>query len=237
MCGNSHYSDLWGFPCAQEAKSRESRDHKRVVKQRTLELLDASSASGLTEDVAAETAEAEWVQGEATLESALLERDLDKLDFSTEKRAEKERLLSEGFSQWTRRDHKSFVSACERYARENRAAVITEVKETTDKPEEEVQRYYDIFWLKGPELLPEWKKIEEKLSRAHSQLSKRSTIQRIVHDLISKESAAKADPFKTITVPYHSASKPPPVKGFTEEEGESAEGSYRHPLTNPFKHT
>jgi SWI/SNF-related matrix-associated actin-dependent regulator of chromatin subfamily A member 5 len=207
---------------AREAKSREVRDHKRVVKQRATELMEAAAASAagssLTESAALEAAEAEWVAAESNLESAVLERDAEKLDFSAEKRAEKERLLAEGFPLWTRRDHKAFLVACERFLSDQREAIIREVQETADKPASEVQRYYDVFWSKGPEQLPEWRKIEEKIGRARSQLERRDAISRVVRDLVGREVAAKLDPFKTVAVPYHAASKPPPVKGFSEEE-------------------
>jgi hypothetical protein len=204
----------------QEAKSREQRDHKRNVKQRALELIEAAGGeSALSEAAAMEAAAAELAAAEASRDREQMELESRLQEPLDALRAEKERILAEGFMSWTRRDHKTFLAACERYDQDSAAAVVTEVKESADKSADEVKRYYDAFFTKGPSLLPDWKKIEEKLQRAHVQLARRGAIQRIVHEAVEKEKAVRADPFKTIAIPYHVASKTPPVKGFTEEEG------------------
>lgn len=54
--------------------------------------------------------------------------------------------MTTGFSNWTKRDHRAFVYACERHGRSNKAVVFAEVAETAGKPMDEVQRYYDTFF-------------------------------------------------------------------------------------------
>ncbi len=49
--------------------------------------------------------------------------------------AERERLLEEGFSNWTRREFNAFVRACEKYGR---AAVADVAREIEGKTEDEV---------------------------------------------------------------------------------------------------
>ena len=166
------------------------------------------------EAAALEVAESEWALGLDKLESAHLEREMERTEFPVELRVEKDRLLREGFSTWTRRDHKSFVTACERYEKDNRAAVVTEVCETTDKPQEEVQRYYDVFWARGPEQLPEWRKMEEKFARAHERLARVKDIDVLIRGLVTKDD----DPARTLPIPYVVNTKSTYVKGFTEEE-------------------
>lgn len=60
----------------------------------------------------------------------------------------KERLLREGFPDWTRNDYHQFIRACEQLGRGDVAAIVHSVTVKTGKSEEEVQRYYDVFWEK-----------------------------------------------------------------------------------------
>ena len=106
----------------------------------------------LDEAAALEQAEAEWARGggAAPLESEALERELERADVpAAEARAERERLMAEGFVLWSRHDHKALVTACERFESDQRSAIIAEVCETTDKPPEEVERYYAGAWAVG----------------------------------------------------------------------------------------
>lgn len=86
--------------------------------------------------------------------------------------------------------------------------------ETTDKPAEEVQRYYDVFWARGPEHLTEWRRVEEKIAKAHERIARLRVTEALIRDLVSKED----DPFRTLAIPYGPSTKASYLKGFTEEE-------------------
>ena len=94
-------------------------------------------------DEAAATAAAEaefsslFPEGE---ESTRLEKELEAVDFTDAERAEKERLLSSGFADWTRRDLKALTVALERHGRTAREEVVREVHETTDRAIDEIKR-------------------------------------------------------------------------------------------------
>jgi SWI/SNF-related matrix-associated actin-dependent regulator of chromatin subfamily A member 5 len=57
-------------------------------------------------------------------------------------KAEKERLIQEGFVYWTRPDYSAFVRASARYGRDELVKIALEVGKTT----EEVKAYSDAFW-------------------------------------------------------------------------------------------
>lgn len=63
----------------------------------------------------------------------------------------KERLLREGFPDWTRNDYHQFIRACEQLGRGDVAAIVHSVTVKTGKSEEEVQRYYECFGRSGEE--------------------------------------------------------------------------------------
>lgn len=56
---------------------------------------------------------------------------------------ERDRLLEEGFSNWSRRDFNAFVRACEKYGRNALEEIAREVDGKTD---EEVRKYAAVFW-------------------------------------------------------------------------------------------
>ncbi|ONI28405.1 hypothetical protein PRUPE_1G140700 [Prunus persica] len=62
---------------------------------------------------------------------------------------EKERLLEEGFSSWSRRDFNTFIRACEKYGRNDIKSIAAEME---GKTEEEVERYAKAFKERYKEL-------------------------------------------------------------------------------------
>ena len=64
------------------------------------------------------------------------------IELTEEEVAEKEKLLSEGFQDWTKRDFNNYVRACEKWGRDN----ITEiVKEIEGKTEDQIKSYHEVF--------------------------------------------------------------------------------------------
>lgn len=66
-----------------------------------------------------------------------------------EENAEKERLYSKGFSDWTKKDFLAFTKACERYGRDSLDQIAAEVE---GKSLEEVKQYSAVFWKRFKEL-------------------------------------------------------------------------------------
>ncbi|KAL8099764.1 hypothetical protein AgCh_032134 [Apium graveolens] len=61
---------------------------------------------------------------------------------TAEEQEEKEQLLEEGFSTWSKKDFNSFIRACEKYGRND---VKGNASEMEGKTEEEVERYAEVF--------------------------------------------------------------------------------------------
>merc|ERR1711915_30879 len=68
---------------------------------------------------------------------------------TVDEQEEKEQLLEEGFSNWTRRDFNTFVRACEKYGRIDIKSIAAEME---GKTEEEVERYANVFKERYKEL-------------------------------------------------------------------------------------
>ncbi|KAM7467073.1 hypothetical protein LguiB_014635 [Lonicera macranthoides] len=73
---------------------------------------------------------------------------------TAEEQEEKEQLLEEGFSTWTRRDFNTFIRACEKYGRNDIQSIASEMEGKTD---EEVERYAKVFKERYKELNGKWK--------------------------------------------------------------------------------
>lgn len=91
---------------------------------------------------------------------------------SEEKQLLKEKLLSEGFPNWSKRDFNNFVKACTAHSRYDIKSIAASLESKTF---EEVEAYSKVFWEKYT-TLPDWskhiKKIEageENLLRLHQQ--------------------------------------------------------------------
>ena len=65
---------------------------------------------------------------------------------SQEEQAEKDRLLREGFADWSKSDYRHFIQACETHGRANPTAIIEMLVTTTGKTRSDIQRYMNAFW-------------------------------------------------------------------------------------------
>ncbi|CAA2967942.1 ISWI chromatin-remodeling complex ATPase CHR11 [Olea europaea subsp. europaea] len=68
---------------------------------------------------------------------------------TSEEQDEKERLLEEGFSTWSRRDFNTFIRACEKYGRNDIKNIAYEME---GQNENEVERYAKVFKERYKEL-------------------------------------------------------------------------------------
>ncbi|KAL3692725.1 hypothetical protein R1sor_006376 [Riccia sorocarpa] len=89
---------------------------------------------------------------------------------------EKDRLLKEGFSNWTRRDFNAFVRACEKYGRNDIRSIASEIE---GKTEEEVSRYSKVFWERYKEL-NDYDRIIKNIERGEARISRKDEIMKSI---------------------------------------------------------
>ena len=75
-----------------------------------------------------------------------MESQLGQFELTAEQREEKERLLAEGFPDWSRKDFKTFCSALERHGRYDLDSVVNDVTTECGKEAQDVKRYFVMFW-------------------------------------------------------------------------------------------
>ncbi|KAI3459296.1 hypothetical protein Pfo_015959 [Paulownia fortunei] len=95
---------------------------------------------------------------------------------TAEEQEEKERLLEEGFSTWSRRDFNSFIRACEKYGRNDIRGIASEME---GKTEEEVGRYAKVFKERYKEL-NDYDRIIKNIERGEARISRRDEIMKAI---------------------------------------------------------
>ncbi|KAJ0979740.1 hypothetical protein J5N97_015214 [Dioscorea zingiberensis] len=95
---------------------------------------------------------------------------------TAEEQEEKEKLLEEGFSTWTRRDFNTFIRACEKYGRNDINSIASEME---GKTEEEVQRYAKVFKERYKEL-SDYDRIIKCIERGEARISRKDEIMRAI---------------------------------------------------------
>ncbi|XP_008776232.1 ISWI chromatin-remodeling complex ATPase CHR11-like [Phoenix dactylifera] len=93
-----------------------------------------------------------------------------------EEQEEKERLLEEGFSTWTRRDFNTFIRACEKYGRNDIKIIASEME---GKTEEEVERYAKVFGERYKEL-NDYDRIIKNIERGEARISRKDEIMKAI---------------------------------------------------------
>ncbi|XP_058203242.1 ISWI chromatin-remodeling complex ATPase CHR11 isoform X2 [Rhododendron vialii] len=95
---------------------------------------------------------------------------------TAEEQEEKERLLEEGFSTWSRRDFNTFIRACEKYGRNDVKSIAYEIEGKTD---EEVERYAKVFKERYKEL-NDYDRIIKNIERGEARISRRDEIMKAI---------------------------------------------------------
>ncbi|KAL1548505.1 ISWI chromatin-remodeling complex ATPase CHR11 isoform X1 [Salvia divinorum] len=107
--------------------------------------------------------------------------DVDELEdvgdpLTAEEQEEKERLLEEGFSTWSRRDFNTFIRACEKYGRNDIRGIASEME---GKTEEEVERYAKAFKDRYKEL-NDYDRIVKSIERGEARISRKDEIMKAI---------------------------------------------------------
>ncbi|KAL8457722.1 hypothetical protein ACS0TY_035549 [Phlomoides rotata] len=95
---------------------------------------------------------------------------------TAEEQEEKERLLEEGFSTWSRRDFNNFIRACEKYGRNDIVSIASEID---GKTEEEVEQYAKVFMEIYKEL-NEYNRIIKNIESGESRLTQKDEIMKAI---------------------------------------------------------
>ncbi|XP_028102536.1 ISWI chromatin-remodeling complex ATPase CHR11-like [Camellia sinensis] len=95
---------------------------------------------------------------------------------TAEEQEEKELLLEEGFSTWSRRDFNTFIRACEKYGRNDVTSIAFEMEGKTD---EEVERYAKVFKERYKEL-NDYDRIIKNIERGEARISRKDEIMKAI---------------------------------------------------------
>jgi SWI/SNF-related matrix-associated actin-dependent regulator of chromatin subfamily A member 5 len=121
--------------------------------------------------------------------------------------AERDELLGQGLSNWSRRDFNAFTRACERHGR---TALSEIAKEVEGKTEQEVRDYAAIFFSRGPTHLNDAERIFKNIERGEQRIQRQEAIMHAI--------AAKLDKYKNPWQELKLQYGPAKGKAYTEEE-------------------
>ncbi|XP_010900332.1 probable global transcription activator SNF2L1 isoform X1 [Esox lucius] len=125
---------------------------------------------------------------------------------SPEETEEKEKLLTQGFTSWNKRDFNQFIKANEKYGRDDIDNIAREVE---GKSPEEVIEYSAVFWERCNEL-QDIEKIMAQIERGESRIQRRISIKKALDAKIARYKA----PFHQLRIQYGTNKG----KNYTEEE-------------------
>ncbi|ETE70144.1 putative global transcription activator SNF2L1, partial [Ophiophagus hannah] len=123
-----------------------------------------------------------------------------------EEAEEKERLLTQGFTNWNKRDFNQFIKANEKYGRDDIDDIAREVE---GKSPEEVIEYSAVFWERCNEL-QDIERIMAQIERGEARIQRRISIKKALDVKIARYKA----PFHQLRIQYGTNKG----KNYTEEE-------------------
>ncbi|KAK0042721.1 SWI/SNF-related matrix-associated actin-dependent regulator of chromatin subfamily A member 5-like [Biomphalaria glabrata] len=123
-----------------------------------------------------------------------------------EELAEKESLLKEGFTNWSKRDFQQFIKANEKFGRDDIESIAREVE---GKTPEEVNQYSSVFWERCNEL-QDIERIMAQIERGEARIQRRISIKKALDAKMSRYRA----PFHQLRIQYGTNKG----KNYTEEE-------------------
>ena len=129
-------------------------------------------------------------------EQEALEREMERVapPLSEEQLEEKDRLMQDGFTQWSRRDLNNFIRGLEEYGRDDIRAVATYVDGKTDR---EVSKYATIFF-KNYTQIKDWQKLMRRIEAGEQRILRRQELDAA----LKKKVAACPSAITTLTIDY-----------------------------------
>ncbi|XP_063223834.1 chromatin-remodeling complex ATPase chain Iswi isoform X2 [Bacillus rossius redtenbacheri] len=119
---------------------------------------------------------------------------------------EKEKLLTQGFTMWSKRDFNQFIKANEKYGRDD---IENIAKEVEGKTPEEVMEYSTVFWDRCSEL-QDIDRIMGQIERGEAKIQRRASIKKALDAKMARYRA----PFHQLRIAYGTNKG----KNYTEEE-------------------
>nr|XP_058962907.1 SWI/SNF-related matrix-associated actin-dependent regulator of chromatin subfamily A member 5-like [Pocillopora verrucosa] len=130
----------------------------------------------------------------------------DAEPLNEEEAAEKEQLLQEGFTNWSKREFNQFIKACEKYGRDDLDNICQEVE---GKTPDEVRAYSAVFWERKDEMT-DIEKIMAQIERGEAKIQRRISIKKA----LEAKMARYRSPFHQMRIAYGTNKG----KNYTEEE-------------------
>jgi len=130
----------------------------------------------------------------------------DPQPLTDEEIKERDLLLSQGFSNWSRRDFNAFTRACERHGRDNLDAICKEIEGKTD---EEIRKYAAAFKERGHKL-NDAERIFKMIEKGEQRIQWQASIMKAIGAKLSK----CKNPWQDLKIQYG----PSKGKAYTEEE-------------------
>ncbi|KAF4533362.1 hypothetical protein B566_EDAN002760 [Ephemera danica] len=130
----------------------------------------------------------------------------DAQQLSEEEQTEKEKLLTMGFTQWSKRDFNQFVKANEKYGRDDIDNIARDVE---GKTADEVIEYSSVFWERCHEL-QDIDRIMAQIERGETKIQRRASIKKALDAKMARYRAA----FHQLRIAYGTNKG----KNYTEEE-------------------
>jgi SWI/SNF-related matrix-associated actin-dependent regulator of chromatin subfamily A member 5 len=132
---------------------------------------------------------------------------IDEAESLTEQEVqEKEQLLQEGFTDWSKRDFNQFVKACERWGREDIDHIAQDVE---GKSPEQVKQYYEVFWERYHELQDK-EKVLAQIDKGEAKIQRKLGIKKA----LDSKMARYCSPFHQLKIQYGTNKG----KNYTEDE-------------------
>merc|ERR1719225_2580930 len=127
-------------------------------------------------------------------------------ELNEEEQEEKEDLLTQGFTNWSKRDFNQFIRLHEKYGREDIDAISKEIE---GKNPDEVKDYSAIFWERCQEL-QDIDRIMGQIEKGEAKIQRRALIRKALDAKIARYRA----PFHQLRIAYGTNKG----KNYTEEE-------------------
>merc|ERR1712223_1626818 len=130
----------------------------------------------------------------------------DAEELTEDEQEEKEDLLSQGFTNWSKRDFNQFIRLHEKYGREEVDSISKEIE---GKTPEEVKEYAAVFWDRKEEL-QDIDRIIAQIEKGEAKIQRRALIRKALDAKIARYRA----PFHQLRLAYGTNKG----KNYTEEE-------------------
>lgn len=132
---------------------------------------------------------------EASKQQKEEQRKIDESEQLTEEeQQEKEQLLTQGFTNWSKRDFNQFIKANEKYGRDD---IENIAKDVEGKTPEEVMEYSAVFWERCHEL-QDIERIMAQIERGETKIQRRASIKRALDAKMARYRA----PFHQLRIAY-----------------------------------